>query len=72
MSKGHNNPPVVELDADEAKLVFDIFDRDMGQALAVLGMVQEGKLSEDAARKVVVLMEEMRPLHRKLKEALNA
>lgn len=64
---GHNNPPV-ELTPKEAKFVREVLERDIGQGLAVLTMVQEGKLSRSAAEKVVAYNDIAKPLVDKIRE----
>lgn len=67
---GHNRPPL-ELSSDEVKFVYDILDRDIGQSLMVLEMVQKGKLPREAAEKAVAYTEQARPLWKRLKEVLS-
>lgn len=69
MSKGHNNPPAVELTAEEAQVVFDTLDRDIQQSLQLLLLVQAGKIRESSAEKVVAYTEKIRPIHKKLKRS---
>lgn len=72
VGKGHNNPPItMELTRDEAELLRDILDRDMGQGLALLEMVQKGQLRKEAAERVVEMMEAIRPINHKFREALK-
>jgi hypothetical protein len=71
MSVGHNKPPV-ELSREEAAFVRDILDRDLGQSLMVLEMVQAGKLPREAAESAVAYTEKARPIFKKIKEALQA
>lgn len=70
MNVGHNKPPV-ELSHEEAAFVRDILDRDLGQSLMVLEMVQAGKLPREAAESAVAYTEKARPLWKRLKEVLS-
>lgn len=67
--RGHNNPPV-ELTREEAALVAEVLERDVGQSLQILIMVQEGKMSMKAAEAAVAYTEAFRPILKKLKEQL--
>lgn len=69
MNKGHNQPPV-ELTGDEAAFVVSLLERDLGQSLSLLQLVQEGKMSKEAAYEVVSYIEKAKPILKRLKDQL--
>lgn len=64
--KGHNNPPI-ELSREHAEIVLDTLERNMGQGLALLSMGG----NEATLRKVVGMMEHIRPVRDHLKGELK-
>lgn len=67
--EGHNKPPP-EFTEEEHRFIQAVLERDMRQSLAILEMVQKGKMSREAAESAVAYTEQARPIVKKIKEWL--
>lgn len=62
-----NNPPI-ELQRGDAEFLLQMMERDMGQGLALLTLPGA---SDEMQRKVVEMMEAIRPVRDRVKEAMK-
>lgn len=62
-----NNPPI-EVSRDDCEFLMSMMERDMARGLALLSLPDA---SEEMLRKIVSMMEEIRPVRDRMKEALK-
>lgn len=62
-----NNPPI-EVSREDCEFLLGMMERDMGQGLALLTLPGA---SEEMLRKLVDMMEEIRPVRDRMKEAMK-